>query len=440
MKALSLLAALLLAGPSCLSTRVEVETEVYADGSVQRSLRVTSVDDGEPAAHPPALRPPGLGYLMSRQQTGLWEASGSFGPGQSIPPIFGFRSETLARDAPAQASLEVVDWGLFRLFRFREQLGDVVQLDEIRAAVEETAGVLIDNADQSLRRLLGPEYARTRLHRELQGEWRKLGRELALEYWRSLAFGDFDEEEAAERLVRVLRRVGAPVEAPLLLAAVEEGQQSEAYLQLRRQLGDWAREQLELVVEDPRSGREPSWPDMRALLFDGAFVLAYEEELQRRFGGEDGVARWFGESMARIFGLFGSSPGDIDFHLRVRLPGEPLRSNGYLSGDGAAFLEFPARSIYPSGAGLSSESVLWEGSVTGGLPAFPRLSDNEAAVRWTWLAGEGPESRPDPEFLELLRRCARTQSWAPLADFDSKDEARKKRAEQLLAWLRGEAD
>ncbi len=440
MKARACLMALPLVAASCLSTKVELDTEVYADGTVQRRLVVTSSDDGEAAEHPAMLRLGGAGYGLLRQETGSFEASGVFGPGQPIPPALSFHADSLDRSAPAAASLVIQDWGLFRRFRYRERLADVVDPDEIRLVVEEAAVLLLENADDTLERLIGPHYLRTRLHAEVSGGLGELARELALQLWRATALEDFDEERVVRRACAICRRAGIPVDADLVLAAFEQGEESEAYFRLRRELGDWAAGMLEIVDEEETGGRRPAWPDMKALLFDGPLELAFQEELVRRFGGEQGLEEWAGKTWTRIFGLFGSGAGDIDFHLRVRLPGDPLKSNGYLSGDGAAFLEFPASAIYPGGAGLSSESVLWEPGVTGALPGFRRLPTNELAVRWTWLAGEGPASAPDPALVELLKRCALARSWAPFEERLRQEPARAERWAEALAWLKGEKD
>jgi hypothetical protein len=434
-----LLPLALLGLASCLTTRVEVETEVLPDGTVQRRLVVTSQDEGRPADHPTMLRPPATGYLVSQVATGHTEAFGSFAAGRPVPPILGFREGTTGLEAPTTAEVRVLDWGLFRQYRYAERIHDVVDPAGIQEAVEETADVLLDNADRSLARLLGPDYERTELHRALDAELGDLGRALALQFWREVAFGDFDEDAALERLVAVLRRAGLPLAPGAVRAAVEEGPGGEAWLALRAAGGDWARERLELLV--PREdGRAPSWPDMRALLFDGAFELAFEEEMKARFGGEQGMEAWFEEAYTRIFGLFGGNRATIDFELTVRLPGEPLRTSGYLSGDGAAFVAFPAEEVYPGGAGLSSESVLWEPAVFSALPGFQRLLGNRDAVAWTWICGTGPDGTPDREFVALLKRCALARSWSLLeGEFPEGSEAAA-RWDRARAWLRGEVD
>ena len=440
MKARSCLLVLPLAAASCLATKVELDTEVYPDGSVQRRLAITSQDDGAPAEHPSLLRAGSSGYQFLRREKGVLEASGFFASGEPIAPALDFHAVGLDRSAPALASLVIQDWGLFRLFRYRERLSDVVEPDEIRLAVEEAAAVLLENADASLERLLGPHYPRTRLHLALTGELRDLGRDLAVQFWRATALEDFDEEKMVRRACAAARRAGVPLRAEDVLAAVEDGVGSDAFLAVRKAVGDWAAAQLELVEPDPTGGRVPSWPDMRSLLFDGSFALVYVDELEQRFGGEAGLDRWVDQTMTRVFGLFGANPGNIDFHLRVRLPGEPLRSTGFLTGDGAAFVSFPASEIYPGGAGLESESVLWEPALTGGLPGFRRLPGNEAAVRWTWLAGDGPASSPDPELIEVLRSCSRQRSWAPVEERLKEMPELLEAWEEALAWLRGESD
>lgn len=432
---------LALAAASCLSTGVLVESEVRPDGSLLRRVVVTSEDDGEPAAPPAFLRPPAGGYLLLEDRPGRLAWSGSFAPGQPVPAPLDLHSDSLHRSAPVAVAVTTADWGLFRILGFRERFADVVGPDDIRTAIEEAADEFRLAADAALTRLLGPRYPETRLHAELVGRLRGLGRELGLQLWRSLVLEKVETDLLVARLVGVGRRFGLPVAADQVLAALEQGQGSPPWLELRRRLGDWAGERLAFVdPETEGAGRRPAWPDMAALLFDGAFLLALEQELQARHGGEEGLEQWLKETGDRIFGLFGGGAGDLEFTLRVRMPGDLLRSNGFLAEDGVTFVRFPADRIYPYGAGLECLSVVWDPLVLGALPGCRILPGNEAALRWTWLLGDGPESDPDPETVALLKECARARSWGPLERRLEAEPGLAERWRPIRAWLAGEKE
>lgn len=445
--ALFCLAAVLCA---CRRTHVEIATEVGPFGNATRTVLIQSQDDAQAADLPGNLRLARGPFATLEEDRGLYRAIASFSDASQAASPFEFLAEGMDRTASSSTAFASSDWVLFRHYAYSETVHDVVQEQDVQVALDEVAENLSQLTEDTFRALLGDGYDETLLHARFGEDLRRMARELAFLCWRELQTLDSDagDTDAAlrrslQRVCGLLHRYGLDLQPDWLAGWLQpEGDAGfTAPPELRRALAGWV--ELGLRPRDSKSAaRQVVVRDLQGLLFDGPFQQEFRRRMEQRFGGADAADAWVQRSMARIFGLFGQmtifSSDELDFTLRVRMPGTLLRSNGYLA-DSSAFVEFPAKAVYPDGAGLSCESVSWDYGALGALRAR-RTPGNEAAVSWMNLAGrgEGPQRQPDGKLMDLLRACIQAQSLDALEQRAQQGGESGPQAQRVLAWLRGE--
>lgn len=416
--------------------------EIGPGGSATRTVEVISQDEGEPAEHPRDLLGPSEGYALLRDVPGVRRVQAHLADVDDAPSGFGFRSHGAAA-AASRIRFATVDWVLFEQYRYAETVRDVVDSDEVKAVLDEASLETARLLEATLRGLFGEAFDDTVLRKRLRTDLREMFREAAFMTWQELSRNDPAEGDAAARvlprLVRLARRYGIEAEWSAVEAWLDSGEPLDRHPEVARPLVLWLEAGLAPVEED---GRVLLVSNVEAILFSG-FQSELEKAFVARFGDLDEAEAWAEGLWNRAFGAFGPNREDVVFHLRVKLPGELLRSNGYLSGGGWSFVEFAAGEAYPAGAGIDCESVLWDPQAVGTLPRTGLAQDNETALSWTRVLGEGPASRPDAVLTELLETCLRQRSLAALEEHLEEEGLEPRRAEQaraLLAWLEGERD
>lgn len=435
MRAVPTLALLLAAAPSgCrVLTAVEVETRVEADGSGSRTIRARSRwEDGraEPAPMPADFLAPGDGYARIEQGQDRLAATAAFARLDEAPRPFAFGAG--GRATAFRARFRAADWGLFRIIHYDEAVVDAADPDDLRAAIEECVDVALGAADAACAEVFGEDFDATILHESLRGDLRAAARDLAFVFWQEHYAGAGDFDSALRRALARLRRAGLALEPEWF---GEEGAES-GLARARAAIALWVEQRL----RPRRDGeRTPQPVGLESTLFDGAFAAAFVRRLDQRLGGAAARERWWEEMEPRLRGSFGGGRDDVSFTLRVRMPGTLLRSDGWLEPSGSSFVVFPARDAYPRGRGISCASVVWDHAALASLPALGLLPDNAAALSWTRVAGDGPDSAADEPLLELLRAAVAARSLDPLeeAAADPEHEAAAAAA-RALAWLRGE--
>lgn len=428
------LALLLLLGAACrVVTAVEVETRVEADGSGARTLRVHSRwADGrdEEAALPPDLLRPAAGYAVAEPAPGVLEASASFARLDAAPAPFAFGGGARRTAFPARFRAE--DWVLFRIVHYEESVADLADPDDLRAALEECVAVGLGAADAACARVFGADFEDTILRERLRGDLREVARDVVFTIWQELYAGEPDLERLLARALPRLEPAG------LELRAEWFGEDEEGFglPRARAAIAAWVEAQLRPRREGART---PQPVGLESVLFDGAFAAELTAALERRFGGAQGLAAWWEGMEPRLKGSFGAGRDDVTFTLRVKMPGALLRSDGWLEASGSSFVQFPAHEAYPRGRGIACASVVWDDLALAALPTAGLLPDNAAALAWTRVLGDGPDSAPSAELAGLLRVCVAERSLAALEDAaaDPEREALAAAAARALAWLQG---
>ncbi|TAH34516.1 MAG: hypothetical protein EYC70_16400 [Planctomycetota bacterium] len=430
---------------ACRRTHVEVVTEVGPFGTAIRTVTIRSSDDGNAADLPENLRLPRGAYAVLEEGQGLFRAVASFSDAAQAASPFAFVAEGMERSASSATAFRCTDWLLFRHYAYSETVHDAVEEQEIQSALDDAAETVAQLTEASFRELLGPDYDQTVLHARFGDDLRRMLRELAFLCWRELQGLDAAGGEAALRssLARVctlLRRYGLELRPEWLERWAAGEADAGVPAEVRDAVAAWVAPALQ--PRAPEGGRQVVVPNVQSLLFDGPFAQEFRRRMDVRFGGPQGSERWVQGMLARVFGLFGQmsifSLDELEFTLRVRMPGTLLRSNGYLGLD-SSFVQFQARAAYPRGAGLSCESVLWDYGAMQALRARVQPL-NETAVAWMNLvgAGEGMERRPVGALLGTLRRCVQDNSPALLEEVAAQGGEAGAQAAQVLAWLRAE--
>jgi len=434
---LVLLAGFLPAG--CRETQVEVVTEVGLSGGGIRTVTVTSTDEGTPADHPGDFQVRMPGYTLLDDEPGLTILQASFPRLDGAPLGFRFGAPESSRASGGAVRLAVQDWVLFKLYHYQESVSDVVDPDEVQAAIGELADTLVAAAGSAARDLFGEDFDATRLHQALEGDLRRFFRSAAFLVWRELqGQGEFDQKKVVSRLLSLAKKEHLPAR-PEWSGLIEDSEDPRLLADMHREVAIWVEAGLQPVQE---GARVPVLPNLEGLLFGGPFEQAFQKALDRRFGGPKGTTAWFDGIWKRIFGVFGPDRKDLTFSMRVKMPGSLLRSNGFLGRQGSTFLEFPAGEAYPNGRGIACESVVWDYGALGVLR--PDLAaDNESALAWTGVLAEGPDSAPSPALIEVLDACVQSNSLEPLRQAAEEgghgaESAKKTRA--VLDWLEGGGD
>ncbi|KAA3612822.1 MAG: hypothetical protein DWQ01_03730 [Planctomycetota bacterium] len=425
---------------ACPRTRVEVSTEIGLQGEGRRTVLVETQDEGKETAHPEIFRIARQGYGIVEEREGVTRSQGFFQNLAKAPPAFHFQDEALSRQSAHQAQFARQDWVLFTRCLYQERIQDVVDMDDIKAALDEFSQTALELASATFANLLGPGFEDTQLQSRMRGDLKDMLRELSFSLWRSLqdpALSDKPEVIVA-RALRIAGNAGFRYRTEWFVDLLENGLESQGLVEVRRETARWLTGALQ---PKKKEGRRLVLPDLEVLMFEGAFQAAYQEQMVKRFGSAEGAEQWWQRTQARIFGLFGNNPDDITFVFRVKMPGQLLRSTGYLGRDGWTFLEFPAADVYPNGKGIHCESVIWSSSAYSALLEGRKPMDNETALDWTLMLGEGPDSKPHAGLVKVLQQCVQAYSLSPLQDAAEEKDGegnstpQASKAQGILDWL-----
>lgn len=428
----------------CRQTRIEISTQVDSSGSSHREITVISKDGEELVEHPDFLQWDQPGYSLVQNRTGITRSQGFFSSSTKVPPAFSMQVEGLDGHKGGNfVHFEQRDWVLFTQYIYSEQIRDVIDFDDIKAALDDAAEVLSQLTRQTLDDLFGEGFDDTKLHFKLRNELQPLLREAAFMLWQASQDKDVSEkiDSYVKRFVNLANRFGFSLQSSWVSDWMDHGEESEGYREIRRSIAQWVEAGLAPRKEGERTVLVPN---LEVLLFDGLFVQKFEQLAWKRFGSKTLWEEWGSRTWARIFGAFGHEDS-VTFVLKVRMPGELWRTNGYLAENSLTMLEMKATEAYPHGAGIHCESLIWNAESTAVLLRNGKYPQSSTALEWANLLGDGPTQDPPGKYVDLLKECVEFQSLKPLEDaadglkeeFDSNGDAK---AERLLNWLRGTTD
>jgi len=392
---------------SCLETQFELHTKISADGGGARELLVTSKDGNSFAEHPKSMCTIPHVYIRNQQRLGFIQAIGVFNDINSSPSPLSFELERVRTAPIIEHHLEIIDCFLLKHFTWQEDVKEIINQDDIQQAQLEIVEVSMEVLATAVPEFFGAdEWAQHRLSSRSPSEIKTILLDAVEQVWQLLAtkYG-VAAQDIEEQLIVITHN------------AMRE-------LELEINLND---EQLE---------------------FDERFEDLFEAHLLRKFGSEEAANDWAEIQFAKLSGLFGPSlfidfgHGSFRFLMSVEMPGDLLNTNANISGANSSFLELSGEQIFPYGAGLKAESILWNEERLAALPFVEIKTDNRSALRLMKLL-QDQQANIDEVLVATLAKCEQQQSLSALQKLSraqsSEDHSqyRSAQAAKLYQWLEG---
>jgi hypothetical protein len=408
-----------------------VRTEVAADGTVAREIehvfpKKQPAEGEEPP--PEGFEEPDVPAALLLPDRGLWPGwepsgrrlvvRGAFSSVEELPPIFQWLPRSGAGPLDTEASLESEDFVFFERLRWTERFRPPVDRDEMERSVTAAIDASVAILQDALRATLGEQFELRDLDAWIGGDCRRMLRELVLVWWEELR--EVDENRLTARVAERLSRGGVEL-GPADLEGAEA---------LERIRSAFARRVAALV--QPRGAKRGSKPPplverlaaVEERLGPEALPAALEEAAARRFGSVEAAGEWLERRSQDLVGGFGGPDSkDLIFDVTVRLPGDRLRSNGYVLDDGACLWRFRSGDLFPHGKSLEVESLLHHHDVLGKTSDGKGYLDRRDVIDLIGLLGD-ERGAPDPNRVEAIRRGLERvrpldETLAPLRDLDA---------------------
>ena len=433
----SALIALLLIPTSCLESKVEVQTEVSVDGSLSRTVVMTSLEDGKAADHPKDLTLLDTGWSTQGQGKGHTQIQAWFPSAKEADAGIAFGVD--GSQSASKTTFVKQDWFFFERFQYEEAWSPGVTTDGIHEALNEVALVISEVASETLTLHFGNDFEGYLFHQRLQTDLRRMMSELAFLAWKELISKGEDEDRFIKRAVPAIRRYGLNVQSKWFAQGLNG---SLAHLpEIKKTVSDWVGKDMRPIQKD---GRQPVIPNMQSFLFDGLFEELFMQQLENHFDdGKTGFEDWAEGIWERISGPFGPARSDaLIFYFQVEMPGDLLKTDGWIGDNQKSFLQIPGDDFYPSGQKMRCESVQWKPAISlGGHVAYIERN-NQTALALMSILGDGPAGSPHQQIMEVLRECEQAYSLEPLIlaleEGAWNATPLNEKAEELLVWLGGD--
>ena len=430
------LIALLFIPASCLESEVEVQTEVSADGSLSRTVRITSLENGNAADHPKDLTFLNTGWSAQGQEAGHTHIQAWFPSAKEADAGIAFGSG--GSKSASETTFVKQDWFFFERFQYEEAWSPGVTADGIHEALDEVALVISEVVSETFVQHFGNDFEGYLLHQRLQTDLRRMMSEFAFLAWKEVTSKNPQEDRFFKRTIPVMRRYGLNVQSKWFAQGLNGSLSYQPEIMMA--VSDWIGKDMRPVQKD---GRQSVIPDMQSFLFDGLFEELFMQQLENHFAGEDELDDWAQEVWDSISGPFGPSRTDaLSFHFQVEMPGDLLKTDGWIGNGPKTFLEIPGDAFYPSGQQMRCESVQWKPAISlGGHVAYIERN-NRTALALMSILGDGPSGSPQKQILEVLKECEQVHSLEPLVlaleEGVWNATPLNEKAEELLNWLEGE--
>jgi len=352
-------------------TEVRVVTRVFADGGLQRTLRLDSRDPSRDEPYPADWLSTGPGWILADREA--WDtvetaptslhAQGYFAAGEKVPPLLGHRDSEGERADRSDVRVAREDLVLLDRFLYEETVGDPYGAPELSTSIDALLARVAARLHEELVRQFGPDVVTAPARSAVTGK----SREVLLDVLTALRETEPSGKRAqrAASLQEVHAKHGLPLTSEDPQAALEADEQA---------LMD--RVAAEVVRANPR--------------LDAAALTAF-------VSGEDGVLSRILEEPAlqpdvdavqrALLGAYGLM-ARTRFTFRVALPGHVLHTDGTVDGEEVVF-RFDQDDLSAKDVVLRAESVELNTDALVRLGARRDL-DTEALLRLTDLL-----TRPD---------------------------------------------
>lgn len=450
--ALALVGVALALGGCLPVLEIKSRTRVSADGTTSRETVITKTrrnansDDeklwnGRPIVDdlPRSL---GDGFRSIQRSELEIRMTGTFAHPEQMPSDFLRDVELL--DAPARNRVDfVVEDLLFaKRYVYRERYVDAIQPEDLKENKRDAVRFAQKFAHAMIAGEFGRAFDTQELDRFIDGAGADLVGDLIEIYWferKQLSKQDpvtrqTGLDRALARALKRIERVGATFDA-------KDGEDDN-----REVLEAWLRDLFSSNLKRKVDGSRPTLSDFDYFFPKDAPWSGLETMIARAAQAEYGTTE-NAEDVARrvllgITGTFGSPPAQAEFRFdcAVELPGQLLRTNGYLETERSAFWVFEGEDLFPQGQWLEAESFTPDDRFLGKIRELrPDVERRDAARLIGVLEGVSTDDRE--RMAALLAIAAQHGSLGaipPAAEGDGQGQSDRKRLEEIVDVLRRE--
>jgi hypothetical protein len=450
--ALALVGVALALGGCLPVLEIKSRTRVSADGTTSRETVITKTrrnansDDeklwnGRPIVDdlPRSL---GDGFRSIQRSELEIRMTGTFAHPEQMPSDFLRDVELL--DAPARNRVDfVVEDLLFaKRYVYRERYVDAIQPEDLKENKRDAVRFAQKFAHAMIAGEFGRAFDTQELDRFIDGAGADLVGDLIEIYWferKQLSKQDpvtrqTGLDRALARALKRIERVGATFDA-------KDGEDDN-----REVLEAWLRDLFSSNLKRKVDGSRPTLSDFDYFFPKDAPWSGLETMIARAAQAEYGTTE-NAEDVARrvllgITGTFGSPPAQAEFHFdcAVELPGQLLRTNGYLETERSAFWVFEGEDLFPQGQWLEAESFTPDDRFLGKIRELrPDVERRDAARLIGVLEGVSTDDRERmAALLAIAAQHGSLSAIPPAAEGDGQGQSDRKRLEEIVDVLRRE--
>jgi hypothetical protein len=450
--ALALVGVALALGGCLPVLEIKSRTRVSADGTTSRETVITKTrrnansDDeklwnGRPIVDdlPRSL---GDGFRSIQRSELEIRMTGTFAHPEQMPSDFLRDVELL--DAPARNRVDfVVEDLLFaKRYVYRERYVDAIQPEDLKENKRDAVRFAQKFAHAMIAGEFGRAFDTQELDRFIDGAGADLVGDLIEIYWferKQLSKQDpvtrqTGLDRALARALKRIERVGATFD-------VTQNEDDN-----REVLEAWLRDLFSSNLKRKVDGSRPTLSDFDYFFPKDAPWSGLETMIARAAQAEYGTTEK-AEDVARrvllgITGTFGSPPAQAEFHFdcAVELPGQLLRTNGYLETERSAFWVFEGEDLFPQGQWLEAESFTPDDRFLGKIRELrPDVERRDAARLIGVLEGVSTDDRERmAALLAIAAQHGSLSAIPPAAEGDGQGQSDRKRLEDIVDVLRRE--
>jgi hypothetical protein len=368
--------------------------------------------------------------------------TGTFAHPEQMPSDFLRDVELL--DAPARNRVDfVVEDLLFaKRYVYRERYVDAIQPEDLKENKRDAVRFAQKFAHAMIAGEFGRAFDTQELDRFIDGAGADLVGDLIEIYWferKQLSKQDpvtrqTGLDRALARALKRIERVGATFDA-------KDGEDDN-----REVLEAWLRDLFSSNLKRKVDGSRPTLSDFDYFFPKDAPWSGLETMIARAAQAEYGTTEK-AEDVARrvllgITGTFGSPPAQAEFHFdcAVELPGQLLRTNGYLETERSAFWVFEGEDLFPQGQWLEAESFTPDDRFLGKIRELrPDVERRDAARLIGVLEGVSTDDRERmAALLAIAAQHGSLSAIPPAAEGDGQGQSDRKRLEDIVDVLRRE--
>jgi len=368
-RALTVAVALMMALAGCRGHwQIILHTRIAPDGKVERRVSVAGHEEHDVAK---AFEVPAAGPWSTREAgDDRYVVSGTFESPAKMLSGYARRVEDVGETAPSRIEWQREDRIFYTLYKYRETITDVVTLDRFDSAADQVIDLGVEGACHVLDDCLGDTYDVSRLTAYLRRNVRPALKSVA---WALCASAgrevDTDRIASGESVL-----VSSPEAIRTVKALVSRHRIEPEVVELLSDYSDTRAKQVltRIVTRRVRlkSARDRRLNDQERkqfgdLLFSDAMQKAVgvsaQGFLKKRLGDEKAQGAFIRKMWVSLFGAYQEFLFGPDFRFRASLvlPGQVMRTNGYLFGPSEVAWRFAHSEVCPFGYVMHATSVVY---------------------------------------------------------------------------------